>query len=152
MEAIGVALKVVLARAEPKNGAREVAFNGLDISLFGPGRLAAVAGALFDGEVLDRLDCTAPSRGRPEEIALAVDEWQLDGGCLSEHGSARRALPDSRQGASALYDQIAAEVVRWPVMMSLLDAGPVEPPKQTLARMSQRSSRSTPSALSRYFS
>ena len=51
---VGVPLKDVLARAELKNTAREVTFNGLDIALFGGGDLVKsleVAHAM-DGEVM----------------------------------------------------------------------------------------------------
>jgi len=51
---LGVPLKDVLARAEPKNSARQVSFNGLDIALFGGGdfvKALDIAHAM-DGEVM----------------------------------------------------------------------------------------------------
>ncbi|MDE2614796.1 MAG: molybdopterin-dependent oxidoreductase [Burkholderiales bacterium] len=51
---VGVPLKDVLARAEPKNSAREVTFNGLDIALFGGGDFvkALQMNHAMDGEVM----------------------------------------------------------------------------------------------------
>lgn len=51
---LGVPLKDVLARAEPKNSAREVTFNGLDIALFGGGDFvkALQMNHAMDGEVM----------------------------------------------------------------------------------------------------
>ena len=51
---VGVALKDVLARAEPKDGARQVTFNGLDIALFGGGDFVKSldVGHAMDGEVM----------------------------------------------------------------------------------------------------
>jgi sulfite dehydrogenase len=51
---LGVPLKDVLARAEPKNSAREVTFNGLDIALFGGGDFveALQMNHATDGEVM----------------------------------------------------------------------------------------------------
>ncbi|WP_029523981.1 SorA family sulfite dehydrogenase catalytic subunit [Polaromonas glacialis] len=51
---VGVALKDVLARAEPKNGAREVTFNGLDLALFGGGDFVKSINMnhAMDGEVM----------------------------------------------------------------------------------------------------
>ncbi|WP_256329956.1 molybdopterin-dependent oxidoreductase [Variovorax sp. YR216] len=50
----GVALKDVLARAEPKNSARQVTFKGLDMALFGGGDFvkALDVGHAMDGEVM----------------------------------------------------------------------------------------------------
>ncbi len=50
----GVPLKDVLARAEPKNTAREVTFNGLDIALFGGGDFvkSLQINHAMDGEVM----------------------------------------------------------------------------------------------------
>ncbi len=51
---VGVALKDVLARAELKNSAREVTFNGLDIALFGGGDFikSIDVNHAMDGEVM----------------------------------------------------------------------------------------------------
>jgi DMSO/TMAO reductase YedYZ molybdopterin-dependent catalytic subunit len=51
---VGVPLKDVLARAEPKDGARQVTFDGLDIALFGGGDFvkALEIGHAMDGEVM----------------------------------------------------------------------------------------------------
>jgi DMSO/TMAO reductase YedYZ molybdopterin-dependent catalytic subunit len=51
---VGVPLKDVLARAELKNTAREVTFNGLDIALFGGGDFvkSIQVGNAMDGEVM----------------------------------------------------------------------------------------------------
>jgi DMSO/TMAO reductase YedYZ molybdopterin-dependent catalytic subunit len=51
---VGVPLKDVLARAEPKNTARQVSFNGLDTAIFGGGDLvkALDIGHAMDGEVM----------------------------------------------------------------------------------------------------
>jgi len=50
----GVPLKDVLARAEPKDGARQVTFDGLDVALFGGGDFvkALEMGHAMDGEVM----------------------------------------------------------------------------------------------------
>lgn len=51
---LGVPLKDVLARAEPKNSARQVTFNGLDEALFGGGDFikSLDVGHAMDGEVM----------------------------------------------------------------------------------------------------
>lgn len=51
---VGVALKDVLARAEPKNSAREVSFNGLDVALLGGGDFVKSIDVnhAMDGEVM----------------------------------------------------------------------------------------------------
>ncbi|SCK55884.1 sulfoxide reductase catalytic subunit YedY [Variovorax sp. HW608] len=51
---VGVALKDVLARAEPKNSARQVTFDGLDMALFGGGDFvkALDVNHAMDGEVM----------------------------------------------------------------------------------------------------
>jgi DMSO/TMAO reductase YedYZ molybdopterin-dependent catalytic subunit len=51
---VGVPLREVLARAEPKNTARQVTFNGLDVALMGGGDFvkALDVGHAMDGEVM----------------------------------------------------------------------------------------------------
>ncbi|WP_164236098.1 molybdopterin-dependent oxidoreductase, partial [Stenotrophomonas maltophilia] len=51
---LGVPLKDVLARAELKNSARQVTFNGLDIALFGGGDFVKALNVshAMDGEVM----------------------------------------------------------------------------------------------------
>ena len=51
---VGVPLKDVLAQAEPKNSAKQVTFNGLDIALFGGGDFVKSldVGHAMDGEVM----------------------------------------------------------------------------------------------------
>ena len=59
---VGVPLKDVLARAELKNTAREVTFNGLDIALFGGGDFvkSLQVNHAMDGEVMLAYQITAP--------------------------------------------------------------------------------------------